>query len=396
MQTAVSIRSQSHLLGEAKKRITATMHALTTLATLFSLLYLSNLTTAGTFILSNKVGGGCNLQLDNICGCHDLVTPDPHNACSSIPKIWANGGTCRGTWTVDTTRNQFEISFDNHRNCKVSCIMKGGNTCHPMYTKSRVANVRLPEGAFQVVPLPVNRFSEIGYPTTTRPGPENGNQDIAHNLPSWSGFPPAPDAAAGRQRQADSSYNAANHPEASNPQFGPPEPINDYHDITDAPPSWPAALPTPDDIAENEAQAAASSYMDAKHRESEAAIERQRQAADLNYYAANHHSRPGMSDPEASNSGPIDNPLPGPNNSPPPTMSPAFFTPPPEVVDPSDQLYRDQHPPNAKPNALNPVVTTTPPAPATIPFYGPRYAHGSLRARSVPECAGGCEGRKGG
>ncbi|KAL8725995.1 MAG: hypothetical protein Q9166_006997 [cf. Caloplaca sp. 2 TL-2023] len=127
--------------------ITITMHSLTYLTTLFSLFLLANLTAAGTFTLSNK-GGKCNFKWDSICGCSKTVVADPWGPCDKMrgnkngPTGAGEPGNCRGLWDIDVN-DQIVIRWNNYRNCKVKCVLKG-NSCTPTYYKRD--EVGLPEG----------------------------------------------------------------------------------------------------------------------------------------------------------------------------------------------------------------------------------------------------------
>ena len=64
---------------------------------------------------------GCNLKIDNVCGCNKKLNINYAYRCDQLPKVHTHGRVCGGHWTLQTAKNKKPIvQFSNGR-CGRKC-----------------------------------------------------------------------------------------------------------------------------------------------------------------------------------------------------------------------------------------------------------------------------------
>ena len=91
----------------------------------------STLALAGTFTLKDKGGRrgrGCNLELENICGCKKRsVTVSESEKCHQLPswRVYLKGEVCGGEWSLNVQDHSHKVRIDTRMACQMNCFLNG-------------------------------------------------------------------------------------------------------------------------------------------------------------------------------------------------------------------------------------------------------------------------------
>ncbi|KAL8928579.1 MAG: hypothetical protein Q9208_001813 [Pyrenodesmia sp. 3 TL-2023] len=84
--------------------------------------------SAGSFSLVQKntrIRGGCDLKIDDVCGCKTTLSIHNTFACDKLPKVWTGGDVCGGKWQLSAENPQKTIQFrgkDCHWGCNLPTL----------------------------------------------------------------------------------------------------------------------------------------------------------------------------------------------------------------------------------------------------------------------------------
>ncbi|KAI4245788.1 MAG: hypothetical protein L6R40_002316 [Gallowayella cf. fulva] len=86
--------------------------------------------SAGQFRLNQKTGAfsnGCDLKIDNVCGCSKTLAVNRVWPCDKLPNVWTHGSVCGGKWQLNTKDPRHTVRFEKagcHEGCNLNS-MKG-------------------------------------------------------------------------------------------------------------------------------------------------------------------------------------------------------------------------------------------------------------------------------
>ncbi len=97
-----------------------TMHYLTFLG---AALALAAGASAGSFTLvqkNNDIRAGCDLKIENVCGCSVTLSVHQTLMCDKLPKVWTHGQACGGKWQLNAENPKHTVQFQT-KDCHWGC-----------------------------------------------------------------------------------------------------------------------------------------------------------------------------------------------------------------------------------------------------------------------------------
>ncbi|KAL8653548.1 MAG: hypothetical protein Q9210_002030 [Variospora velana] len=97
------------------------MHYLTLLTATLALA--ASGASANQFSLHEKntvVRSGCDLKIDNVCGCTKTLAVHKLKSCDKLPDVWTGGKVCGGKWQLNTKNPLHTVRFEK-KDCASGC-----------------------------------------------------------------------------------------------------------------------------------------------------------------------------------------------------------------------------------------------------------------------------------
>ncbi|KAI4228921.1 MAG: hypothetical protein L6R36_001253 [Xanthoria steineri] len=112
-------------------------------------LVLTSSAFAGQFKLIQKTDAfnrGCNLKIENVCGCNKDISINKAWPCTKLPNVWTGGKVCGGKWQLNTKDKRHTVRFEK-KGCNEGCnlnSMKGlvENDVNPRKSGANCGGIR--------------------------------------------------------------------------------------------------------------------------------------------------------------------------------------------------------------------------------------------------------------
>ncbi|KAI4195015.1 MAG: hypothetical protein LQ346_003559 [Caloplaca aetnensis] len=79
--------------------------------------------SAGSFALvqkNNDIRAGCDLKIENVCGCSVTLSVHQTLMCDKLPKVWTHGKACGGKWQLNAQNPKHTVQLQT-RDCHWGC-----------------------------------------------------------------------------------------------------------------------------------------------------------------------------------------------------------------------------------------------------------------------------------
>ncbi|KAI4097214.1 MAG: hypothetical protein LQ344_000624 [Seirophora lacunosa] len=120
------------------------MHYLNLLTAALTLLLASG-ASAGQFSLHKKNTmwrSGCDLKIDNVCGCSKTLAVHKLRSCDKLPDVWTGGKVCGGKWQLNTKNPLHTVRFEK-KGCKAGCNLRSMKAYDPDDPASKTRGAKL-------------------------------------------------------------------------------------------------------------------------------------------------------------------------------------------------------------------------------------------------------------